>query len=322
MMKALIITNKDDITSDFIIKELKRRSIPFYRFNTEELAKNCVVTLDIKNDKFILEDRILQKEFDLKDFTSVYFRRPEISTTFPYTLTSGEVQFVRSELFYTLEGIYKILNNSYWISPVYAIREAENKIYQLQIAKSIGLEIPDSIITNSFSHALDFYEQNNSNCIVKPIKSGFIESEDKPKIVFTNIIKEKPSSQKQIESLPNFFQSHVKKYYDVRVTMVGEKAFATLIHSQNDEETTIDWRRGEQSLEHTKFDLPKDILDKCITLLKTLNLRFGAIDFILDKNNELIFLEINPNGQWAWIEKQTGYEISKEIVNLLEYEYF
>ena len=64
------------------------------------------------------------------------------------------------------------------------------------------------------------------------------------------------------------------------------------------------------------------IFNDYLSLLKTLNLRFGAIDFILDKKGNYIFLEINPNGQWAWIEKQTGYEISNEITNLLEYECF
>jgi len=53
-----------------------------------------------------------------------------------------------------------------------------------------------------------------------------------------------------------------------------------------------------------------------------LKLRFGAIDFVLDKNEEFIFLEINPNGQWAWIEKLTGYQISHEITNLLVNESF
>lgn len=71
-----------------------------------------------------------------------------------------------------------------------------------------------------------------------------------------------------------------------------------------------------------KIKLPDAILNQCISLLKILNLRFGAIDFILDKNGNYIFLEINPNGQWAWIEKQTGYKISNEITNLLEYECF
>jgi glutathione synthase/RimK-type ligase-like ATP-grasp enzyme len=104
--------------------------------------------------------------------------------------------------------------------------------------------------------------------------------------------------------------------------MVGERAFAVLIDSQKDNETQIDWRRGEIPLKHLIIELPNNILSQCVSLLKILNLRFGAIDFILDKSGNFIFLEINPNGQWAWIEKQTEYDISNEIVNLLEYEYF
>jgi glutathione synthase/RimK-type ligase-like ATP-grasp enzyme len=73
-------------------------------------------------------------------------------------------------------------------------------------------------------------------------------------------------------------------------------------------------------LHHSKIELPSNILKKCFDLTSRLKLKFGAIDFILDKNGEYIFLEINPNGQWAWIEKQTGYQISDEITNLLEYE--
>ena len=104
--------------------------------------------------------------------------------------------------------------------------------------------------------------------------------------------------------------------------MVGRKSFAVVIDSQKNNETVVDWRKGEFPLEHTKIELPDKILKQCITLLEKLNLRFGAIDFILDAKERFVFLEINPNGQWAWIEKQTGYDISNEIVNLLEYEYF
>jgi glutathione synthase/RimK-type ligase-like ATP-grasp enzyme len=322
MTRVLIITNKQDLTSDFIIKELKEREIDFYRFNTEELNSTCSVTLDIAEDKFVLFDQVSKKSYDLKLFTSVYFRRPEIPTFDTKSLTNGEMQFIKSEIAYTLEGIYKILRNAYWVSPIYSIREAENKIFQLEIAKSIGFNIPDSIVTNSFSDAIEFYDTLNGDCIIKPIKSGLIEDSDNPKVIFTNALTVRPSSKEQIEFSPNFFQRHIAKKFDVRVTVVGDTTFATLIHSQNNSKTKIDWRRGENRLKHTKTKLPDFIQEKCVLMLKELNLRFGAIDLILDKKNEYTFLEINPNGQWAWIEKQSGHRISKEIVNLLENENF
>lgn len=322
MTKVLVITNKSDLTSDFVIKKLKDRKIDFFRFNTEELNKTCSITIDITNERYVLIDKVLEKEYNLKEFTAVYFRRPEIPSIDLENLNYGEIQFLKNEFAFTLEGIYKILRDAYWISPINSIREAENKIYQLELAKQIGFKIPESIVTNSFSDTTDFYDRLNGFCIIKPVKSGLIEHKSKPKVVFTNILKERPLSKQQIEVSPNFFQKHIKKNFDVRVTVVGNTSYTALIHSQDNIETKTDWRRGENILKHTKIELPNDIHKKCVELLKLLNLRFGAIDFILDENEDFIFLEINPNGQWAWIEKQTGYKISNEIVNLLEYEVF
>ena len=156
MTKVLIITNKSDLTSDFIVKRLKERGISFYRFNTEEISKSCFLTFDFQRNIFMLSDTILCKQFSLKEFTSVYFRRPELPNINTDEISNGEVQFLKNEYYYTLEGLYKILKDLYWVSPIYAIREAENKIYQLELAKSIGFSIPDSIVTNIYSDSLEF----------------------------------------------------------------------------------------------------------------------------------------------------------------------
>jgi len=320
MMKTLVISNKSDVTSDFIVKKLKERGIGFYRFNTEDLTKTCSLILNFSLKTFCLKDLITGNTYDLKAFKSVYFRRPEITSFEDLKINRAEKLFSKYEFAYSLEGIYKILKHAFWISPVYAIREAENKIYQLELAQSIGFNIPNTIITDSYEDFKQFYHQNQNDCVIKPIKSGHIEDGKRSKVVFTSILKDRPVFKKRFGILPNLIQSQIHKQGDIRVTVVGEKAFPTLIHSQENPETLVDWRRGEKILEHTKINLPSNILDKCINLTKRLNLKFGAIDLILDRHGEYIFLEINPNGQWAWIEKQTGYQISDEITNLLEYE--
>ncbi|MNL66725.1 hypothetical protein D3C87_1912350 [compost metagenome] len=48
-----------------------------------------------------------------------------------------------------------------------------------------------------------------------------------------------------------------------------------------------------------------------------LGLKFGAIDLIQDEYDNFYFLEINPNGQWVWIESDTGLTISDSIINFL-----
>jgi len=317
MRKVLVISNKSDLTSDFVIKNLKSRSINFYRFNTEDLLSSINITADLKSNSVRLFDKSLNQTISLKEFGAVYYRRPKIPTLEFNDVDHAENTFLKKEIAYLFEGIYKAVRKAFWISPPFAIREAENKMYQLEIANRIGFKIPNSFISNSYSECLQFYNANSKQCIVKPIKSGLIEDEKGTKVIFTNELKEFPNQPDKIESFPLYIQEKIDKKADVRVIVVGKKIFATLIHSQSCKETKTDWRRGEHNLEHVRIDLPKQLKSKCIKIVKDLGLQFGAIDLILDKNEKFIFLEINPNGQWAWIENKTGYNISSEIVNLL-----
>ena len=46
------------------------------------------------------------------------------------------------------------------------------------------------------------------------------------------------------------------------------------------------------------------------------NMKFGVFDFVV-KDNEYYFLEINANGQWAWLEKELNIDISSSLFNYL-----
>lgn len=97
--------------------------------------------------------------------------------------------------------------------------------------------------------------------------------------------------------------------------MVGNKIFSAKVDSQKLEETKIDWRK--RKIPFQPYLLPNEISEKCLALTQKLNLSFGAIDIIRSKSGEYIFLEINPNGQWAWLETEAGLKISDEIINFL-----
>lgn len=231
-------------------------------------------------------------------------------------LTDAERQFIKIEHYQTLEGIYTILENAYWISPVKVIRYAENKILQQILAKKIGLKVPNGVITNDAEVFSLFWEENERDCIVKSIRSGQVGIGETEKIVYTSTLEGLPNKE-QIEVAPTYLQRNVKKQCDIRITAVGRKLFSTAIMSQKVEETQTDWRKGEHVLPYQEIQLPEELEKKCLQLLEILHLEFGAIDFILGKDGEYYFLEINPNGQWAWIECRTNYKIAAEIARLL-----
>jgi len=315
MIDILLITNKGDITTDFVVKELTDAKANFYRLNTEDLLSKLSLNFNFYKNEFILFDNERKIEIDLLKIKAVYYRRPLPPRNIANNLTRGEEIFTLNEITNCLEGLYKILKNAFWISTVFAIREAESKIYQLQVAQELGFTIPPSIITTNSKIAAEFVTE--FKCIIKPIKTGFIEDNGNEKIIFTTLFHDE-SNLERIKTCPTYFQKFINKTSDIRVTVIGNKVFAAKILSQEYNETKIDWRKAETiKLKYEKIDLPPYLLDLCIKLTKKLNLNFGAIDFVKDEKGDFIFLEINPNGQWAWIEKQLNYNLSYEISKLL-----
>jgi len=315
----LLISNKDDITTDFVVNRLNKIGAEYYRLNTEDLVSSVGINLDIGDKNYALIDYKKNQKINLSSIKSVYYRRPGLPELNIGALSVGEVEFINREVTYVLEGIYKILNTRFWISPVASIREAENKIYQLLVARDIGFEIPKSLITTLPDKAEAFLKGLRGDCIIKPIRNGKVNDPRKPMIVFTRLITDDDIRLLYgVNKCPTYLQSNIEKAADVRVTVVGKRVFPAKIHSQEFQETMIDWRKGEnEKIRHDRIELPPEIVDKCIKLTERLGLHFGAIDFVLDKGMRYVFLEINPNGQWGWIEKRLGYDISGEIVDLL-----
>lgn len=117
---------------------------------------------------------------------------------------------------------------------------------------------------------------------------------------------------------PVIYQELVPKRFDIRVTVVHQDLFAVAIDSQKLEAAAIDWRRADtDTLEHYTHTLPSDVAEACLMLMKVLGLNYGAIDLVLTPDDKYLFLEINPNGQWVWMEDRLGLPISEAIATWL-----
>lgn len=319
MKMIIILTNKDDVTVDFVVRELKRKKIDYYRLNTEDIPKKVAVDFSITKDKFLLLDRVKNITINLNNVSAVYYRRAQVSTlAYMNKVNMQEKKYLRGELAYLIEGIYKFLNNRYWLNNVYRIREAENKIYQLQVAREVGFEIPDSAISNNFQTVNNIGDTYRCDCIIKPIKSGNIDPISSDKIIFTSKLEDDFLKEKdRIEEFPIYIQKNIHKKYDLRCIVIGEKVYCARIDSQLYEDSKIDWRKEKGVLPHAIHELPESIKRKCIAMTQKLKLQYSAIDLILDKYGNYIFLECNPNGQWAWLEIRLGFPISTDIVKML-----
>jgi len=251
------------------------------------------------------------------DVKSVWFRRPVDPVPSP-DLDEPSRNFVVSESRALLEGVWPCLD-CLWVSRPDRVRAAERKPFQLKTAIELGFKIPPTIIT-SLPETVTNFSDSHQEIIYKPMSSARILDKDSAKSIFTTRIDSlQPNDLVGLAFAPCLFQEHVEKECDIRVTVIGKLCLTVAIHSQGNADSKVDWRRvGAQELHHEVHRLPEDIEKKCLSLVRILGLEFGAIDFILTKTGEYIFLEINPNGQWAWIQQLCpGIPLRETLADLL-----
>lgn len=304
-----MLTNQRDLTTDFLVREFNKRNLIFTRLNTDILTDSFVVLNPLSNSIEIKHDLT---HIHADSISVAYFRRPSISQ--PKENFGVYREYVWTEWNALLEALYSSIGDR-WFSHPEDILQAENKPRQLRLAYEIGFNIPETIITNDIDYVKEI--SGKFPLVAKPLRQALIETKGFEKVIFTsNIDTLSDEDRHSISVCPVIFQRHIPKETDIRVTVVGQQVFAIAIHSQETEETKVDWRRGSNpQLRHEVISLPDDVAEKCIRIVQLQSLRFGAIDLAQDPDGNIWFLECNPNGQWAWIENRTGLPIAGAITD-------
>lgn len=218
------------------------------------------------------------------------------------------------------EGITTLWNSipARWINSPVSISKSVNRLEQLKHARSIGLSTPKSLVTNDPENLLNFYEECAGNIIGKTLHSS--EGVPEGKMIFTTkISKEDLKKIDDLRYAPCLFQEYIPKKTELRITIIGDTLHVAEIYSQKSEKTKHDWRNYDDfsKTPYVKSEIPDNISKKLLMLMKKMNLEFGAADLIRTPTDEFVFLEINPNGRWWWIQELTGMNIAQDIAKNL-----
>ncbi len=258
------------------------------------------------------------KEYRTGDFSSVWYMHP----TLPRQLLKYEPvehrHFISAQFQEMRRALWTIMGAKKWLNDPWKAFEAESKILQLVSATKVGLRVPDTVVTSDPRPIRALHDDCGGNMIVKTL--GFSPILDH--VLYTNkVTAERMASIDSVKMCPSIFQENVAKEYELRITIVGDRIFPVKIHSQADELTAIDWRAKpklndfEVRMEPTV--LPPDVEAKLRRFMSLMGLRYGCIDMIVTPSGEHVFLEVNPNGQWYFVQLRTGIEIADAIADLL-----
>ena len=306
---VLLVTASYDEAAKHVSDHLERLGIPSFRLDTDRFPTEVKATFD---PHFGLDLHDKGTSVHSKQIKSVWYRR-NVASILPDYISEYEREFCTRESRAFLEGALTSIPTNRWISKPAAIWRAERKMYQLAVARELGFSIPPTAVTNDESATRRLTKGRET--IAKAVSSGYIDSPNGYRAMFTT--KLAPADLDELEGLclaPVTFQERVQKTSDIRVTVIGNDIFAAEIMSQSDESSQTDWRATENpDIEHSVHVLPHELEVQCLSLVKRLELEFGAIDLALTAEGQYIFFEINPNGEWLWLEYQLGFPIAEKI---------
>lgn len=305
----LILTNGTDATADYLLPKLSEASILFVRFDTNTALERIAFSFAPGNPLL----RIDSKWYGPDDFSNVWYRRPErlLSSRIPDT---PEGKCVLDEWSESLEGFFAHIPRSRWMNFPAANALASRKLEQLSKAQQFGLTIPDTIVTQDAETLRAFFSKHNGEVIVKPLGRACVERPDSEvdSIIFTNRVRE--SDLENLDDLaqcPTFFQQSIRKLSDVRITMVDGKIHTFELTAKDlDGKQRCDIRRNNMSdVAYREIRLPQNVESCLHKLMDHYALRFAAIDMAVADDGQWYFFEVNPNGQWAWLDLCAGAKI-------------
>ncbi len=318
-MKVLILSTPEDLHVHGVLRHLAEMNIEtdcfrFNQFATDESRVCFSPTLENRTMTVKLSDG---KVIDFQSYDSIWYRRAGNIQTKTFHAPWVR-QMMLQESTHALLGMLNSLE-CLWVNHPAKDNQCLYKLYQLSLASRIGLRVPETIVTNDPGEVREFYEKCSGEVIYKLISeaSNFsMPAYEMPIGIPTLPFRKADFAYlNQVKLGPHLFQRRVIKVYDVRTTIIGKEIFSLKIDSQAGD-GNLDWRQ-DYSVEMTEYELPSDVSEACLNLMRMLGLNYGALDFCVSPDGEHYFLEVNCAGQYLWMEQRTELQISRALALLL-----
>ena len=330
----LVVGDSADPHPELIVGELRRRGVePLVLDQSKLPASRMSLTLRSPN---ALEGRITSSDdrsLRLADITGVAYWPAWVQIEVP--TMSEEARLLSEDEWWALLGNLAYLTpNARWVNPIWMRMVGNPKLHQLRRAQSLGLTIPESLITNSPEAARAFVVDHPKGVankrlanLLRPIRGRALNYR-----LLTTVIDSAMLSGVNPESItyaPVFFQEYVPKQVEIRSYVFGDRVLSAEILSQEDPETAVDWRNYPMTetpegpdIDTSRWkcrttELPSGVESKLVRLVSELGLVFSAVDLIRKPNGEYVFLEANYGGAFGWIQDLTGLPLLERFVDLV-----
>ncbi|MFB8002787.1 hypothetical protein [Nocardia sp. NPDC056000] len=302
---VLVVTEADDLHGDALAATLrKHHALSPIRLDMRDFPRENG-TFRVSRDG---TSRSLSHVLGLDAVSAVWWRRPH-PTAVPGSLRSEDDAYRQAECDGFLQGLLWSMP-ALWVNDPGADRTANRKLVQLETAYRAGFAVPETLITNDPDEARSFIDSRPGPVVFKRTGTG--------RGAFTETRLVTPADTdllRGIHDSPTIFQDYIHAECDLRIVWVDGIEWVVRIDSQSGV-GRVD-SRLDTSVAFTADRLPASVSKSLTTLMGALGLAFGVLDLRVGRDGEFWFLEVNPQGQFAYLEIKTGLPIFESLANLL-----
>jgi glutathione synthase/RimK-type ligase-like ATP-grasp enzyme len=317
---VLLLTHSGDYyVPDIVDAAIEKLGHHAIRINTDQYPSDGALTLaaDAEGVRALLDMGAL--ELDLSRVHAVWCRRIWTATA-PMDVDARFAAAAANQARDAFAGALALLEDSgvRFVNSIGAQMRAEQKVVQLKSARDAGLVMPPTIITNDPIAARVFCAEHQDAGVVAKMLVPLSQTMDgSGAFVYTSAVDEDDLAalDESLRCAPMIFQRKIaNKALEVRAIVVGREVFAAATAPG-----ALDWRLGTGSPWQVHA-LPPAVKRACIALVANMGLVAGALDFLVDDDGPRgthWFLEINPAGEWGWLEKDLSLPISHAFARAL-----
>ena len=314
---ALVLSNSTDATADYLCERLARAELPHRRFDTDTALATIRLTFTDCNLHLSWNGQTIRPS----DVGTIVYRRPK-----PFAPSaSGDTaqqSHASDEWAEAIEGFLAHVPPEKWINHPARNFVASHKVEQLTRARACGLTVPEWIVTSDLEDATRFLNAHGPELIAKPLASGYIEraSPANDTLIYTQSINQSHAHLfSRLAACPVLFQARVNKATDVRMIVMDDRVTAvSLTAIDADGSQRLDIRRDNmRDVRYAPVSVPSHVSQAVAQLMRGYGLRFAAIDFAIDSDGRWTFFEVNPNGQWAWLDLAGASDVGASFVDAI-----
>jgi glutathione synthase/RimK-type ligase-like ATP-grasp enzyme len=298
----LIVSNTNDLHALAVRRELLSMGCCAHLLACDELRSHQF-SFEFSREPYL---RIASQRVDVADISTIWWRRPSLNQRLPEgAFDDDQIDFINKNCASTLRSFLNASFSGEWVSSPEATDRAGDKLHQLRVARQQGFRVPDTLVSNDPKTVREFHQRHHGNIIIKAARnSGRV-------FLATQRVDLDELSDDQIRAVPSIYQELIPGTGHLRVNCFGNKVHAALIETD-----ALDWRPNI-NVPISPFSVDTDLEEQIIALLKAFDLRVGVMDLKFSDRGDLVWFEVNPQGQFLFLEPLTGQNLLASFADFL-----